>query len=453
MKITLEDIFSIPTAVIYYPDKFKAVTSVSIDTRTLRKNSIYVAIKGKQFDGHNFVHDAITKGAKAIIVSNRKLNQFENVTVPIISVKNTINAYASLARIWRNKLNAKVISITGSNGKTTTKEILAHLLEAKYKVHKTAANNNNQIGVPLTILSAPLDTEILVLEHGTNHFREIEFTARVAEPDFALITNIGNSHIQYLESKEKILLEKSQLFQNIKTDGIVFINSGDPLLKSIRKNYKNKIVYGSKGKLDIKGKKKTGSNKIEINGLGKSFSVNLPLLGDSNLSNYLSAVTIALQIGVSTKDIVRKTKTLKSVKGRLVEMKFKNFSIIDDTYNSNPESVKSALKVLKEYKQQSNKILVMGDMLELGNDSEELHKSLAKDIDSSNINEVYTIGKQTRKLLNEISKPKIKKHFLNRISLIKYLKGLEITDSVILFKGSRGMKMEEFLNVIENRVS
>ena len=453
MKITLEDIFNIPTAVIYYPDRYKSVSSVSIDTRTLKKNSIYVAIKGANFDGHDFVNEAIKKGAKAIVVSNRKLRQYENVTIPIISVKNTLNAYAVLARIWRNKLGAKVISITGSNGKTSTKEILAHLLEEKFKVHKTKANNNNQIGVPLTILSAPLGSEILILEHGTNHFGEIEFTAKVAEPDFALITNIGNSHIQYLESKEKILEEKVQLFINLKKDGTVFINSDDPLLKSVKKNFIKNITYGFKGKVDIKGNKKSISNQIEINGLDKIISVALPLLGHSNLSNYLAAVSIALSIGLSKKDIIKQTKTLKSIKGRLVEKKFKECTIIDDTYNSNPESVRSALKVLKEYDQRSNKILVIGDMLELGKNSEELHKALAKDIDSYKINEVYTIGKLTRKLSNEIKNVKIKKHFLNRISLVKYMGELETIDSVILFKGSRGMKMEDFLTALENRIT
>lgn len=453
MRITLEDIFNIPTVEIYYPDKYKAVSSVSIDTRSIRKNSIYVAIKGHKYDGHNFVNDAIKNGAKAIVINKRKLNQFEDVTIPIIAVKNTLEAYAELAKIWRNKLGAIVVSVTGSNGKTSTKEILAHLLEAKFKVHKTKANNNNQIGVPLTILSAPLNTEVLVLEHGSNHFGEIEATAKVAEPDFALITNIGNSHIQYLESKEKILEEKVQLFKNIKENGTVFINSDDLLIKSLKKNYKNKITYGLKGKVDIKGGKKKQENKFEISGLGKSIEVALPLLGDSNYSNYLAAVSIAMKIGLSKKDIIKQTNTLQPVKGRLVEKSFKDCTLIDDTYNANPESVRVALKVLKDFKKRNKKILVLGDMLELGEKAETMHKSLAKDVNSSKLNEVYLIGKLSKKLLDEIKNVNIKKHFSNRNSLIKYLGELEITDSVILFKGSRGMKMEEYLAAIEQRIS
>lgn len=455
MRITLEDIFNIPTAEIYNPDKYKAVTSVSIDTRSIRKNSIYVALKGKNFDGHNFVNDAVKNGAKAIVVSKRKLNQFEDVTIPIIAVKNTLDAYAELARIWRNKLNATVISITGSNGKTSTKEILAHLLEAKYKVHKTKANNNNHIGVPLTILSAPLNTEVLVLEHGSNHFGEIEATATVAEPDLALITNIGNSHIQYLESKEKILEEKIQLFKSVKKNGTVFINSEDPLLKSVKNKFSNKITYGFKGKVDIKGikKKEANNNGLEINGLGKVVEVSLPLLGVSNFSNYLAAISVALKIGLSKKDIIKQTNSLQAVKGRLVEKRFKDCTLIDDTYNANPESVRIAIKVLKEFKNRSKKILVLGDMLELGEKAEAMHRSLGKDINSSNIDEVYLYGKLSKKLFDEIKNVNIKKHFSNRDSLLKYLGELEITDSVILFKGSRGMKMEEYLSAIQQRIS
>ncbi len=227
MKITLEDIFGISTAVIYNPDLYKSVTSVSIDTRNIKTNSLFVAIKGKNFDGHNYINEAIKKGAAAIVVSNRKLASLDEINVPIISVKNTIFAYGELANIWRNKFGGKVISITGSNGKTTTKEMVSQILSSRYKVHKTTANNNNQIGVPLTILSTPKNTDFLILEHGTNHFGEIEYTARIAQPDYSLVTNIGSSHLEFLESKEKVLEEKISLFNHTKENGFVFLNNDD----------------------------------------------------------------------------------------------------------------------------------------------------------------------------------------------------------------------------------
>lgn len=455
MRITLEDIFSLSSAVIYYPDRYKSISSVSIDTRTLKKNSLYVAIKGEKFDGHDFVKDAISNGAKAIVVSNRKLKNFEDVEVPIISVKNTLVAYAEIANIWRNKFSTKVISITGSNGKTTTKEIVAQLLSEKYKVHKTFANNNNQIGVPLTILSTPKNTDFVVLEHGTNHFGEIDFTAKIAEPDYAIITNIGTSHTKYLESKSKILEEKEDLFKSVKHDGFVFINNDDLLLKPLAKKYKNAITFGFKGKCDVKAKKnglsKKTFNKISIDGFGKSIEVSLPLLGDSSLKNYLSAVSIALKCKVSKSGIVKQTKHLEPPKGRLQVKDYKSFTIIDDTYNANPESVEAAINVLKDYKQRSKKIIILGDMFELGENSASEHTEIGKLINKSKIDGALLIGNASRNIYSNISKIKLNQFFTNREKLVKVLSSIDITDTVVLVKGSRGMKMEEFVKVLEMR--
>jgi len=456
MSFTLEDIFNLPNAVIYYPDRYKSTTSVSIDTRSIKKNAIFVAIKGQKFDGHSFVKDAIKKGAKAIIVSNRKLKLFDDVNVPIISVKNTLDAYAELAKIYRNKLNAKVISITGSNGKTSTKEILTHLLSAKYKVHKTLANNNNQIGVPLTILSAPKNTEIIVVEHGTNHFGEINYTAKIAQPDIALITNIGNSHTKFLISKERILEEKSRLFDHLKTDGFVFINSDDTLLKKLK--VKNaKITFGYKGKCDVKGfiknVREDGTQSISVEGFNKKLEVKLPLIGESNFKNYISAVSIALKLGISKKDIIKQTSSLAPVKGRVQKTDYKNFAIIDDTYNSNPDSVLGAIKLLSSMNRYSERIIVFGDMFELGKASSKHHIEIAKEIKKLDIDSVLTLGKESKKIVRELDKLKSKKHFYDRKSLKRYLQQMELNNSIILFKGSRGMRMEEFVKTLEKRAA
>lgn len=456
MKISLQDIFSIPTAVIYYPDLYKSVTSVSIDTRSIKKNSIYVAIKGSNFDGHDFVDEAVKKGAKAIVVRSRKLNRFDHLELPIISVRNTLDAYAELAKIWRNKNKAKVISITGSNGKTSTKEILTHLLSKKYRVHKTHANNNNKIGVPLTMLSALASTDYVVLEHGTNHFGEIEYTAKIAQPDYAMITNIGNSHIQYLGSKEKILSEKSKLFNEVNNNGIVFINNDDALIKRIKKQYANTVTFGFKGRCDVKGKiigfTEDSRAILQITHNNKAFDLTLPILGDAGSKNYLAAISIALKIGLSKKDLISATKSLEFIKGRLQVKEFNEFTIIDDTYNSNPESVRNALTAMKRFKKRKKKIVVFGDMLELGKQSIELHKSLSTDFRKAKIDSVFTIGRQSKNLIDHLTGIKNKLHFSSRKSLNKYLLKMDLSDSVVLVKGSRGMKMDEFVETIENRV-
>jgi len=456
MRITLEDIFNLSTAVIYNPDLYKSVTSVSIDTRTIKKNSLFVAIKGKNFDGHNYIKDAVNKGATAIVVSNRKLNTLDDFNISVISVRNTKTAYGELANIWRKKLKAKVISITGSNGKTTTKEITKQLLSAKYKVHSTYSNNNNEIGVPLTILSAPKNTEVVVLEHGSNHFGEIEYTAKIAEPDLALITNIGNSHIEFLKNEKGVLKEKTALFDNVKNTGKVFINNDDKLLSSIKKNYKNKITYGFTGKPDVKGKKigftNDGYGKLEIKYKTAKLQVTLPLLGEANTANYLSSVAIATELGLTKKQITDATKKIKQIPGRLEKKEFKEFTIIDDTYNSNPESVKNALLVLTQNKTRKNKIVIIGDMFELGETAKKKHADLAKEINKAKINTVLTIGKNS-KYINEGLNKNIsdKKHFATRSQLKKHIEKMELKDSIILVKGSRGMKMEEFVEILEKR--
>lgn len=458
MRITLEDIFGIPTAVIYYPDLYKSVTSVSIDTRTIKKNSLFVAIKGKNFDGHNYINEAVKKGAKAIVVNSRKLKSLDDIEIPIISVRNTTKAYGELARIWRNKLSAKVISITGSNGKTTTKEILFELLSSKYKVHKTLANNNNQIGVPLTIFSTPRNTDFIILEHGTNHFGEIDYTAKIANPDYALITNIGTSHIKYLESKNKILKEKEELFKNIKNNGTVFLNIDDNLLRRRSNKYGNRVTFGFDKVADVHAEitnvLEDGKYKLNIKGFGKSIDVSLPILGKANSSNYLAAVSVALKLGITKKDILKTTNLLKSVKGRLNDSEFNDFTIIDDTYNANPESVKNAIDVVEKITSRKNKVIILGDMFELGEDSVKIHKRLAKEFSGLVNTSVLTIGKSTKEINKALNKKiKFKKHFSNRASLKKYLREINISDSVFLLKGSRGMRMEEFVETLMGRAA
>lgn len=446
MRFTLEDIFNIPSAVIYYPDRYKSASSVSIDTRTIKKNSIYVAIKGRNFDGHNFVRDAIKKGATSVIVQNRKLKLFDDIQVPIISVKNTIDAYAELARICRNKSKAKVISITGSNGKTSTKEMLAHLLTVKYKVHKTIANNNNNIGVPLTILNAPQKTDFIILEHGTNHFGEIEYTARIATPDMSLITNIGDSHLQNLVSREKVLEEKISLFNYTRESGIIFINKDDAFLSKLKFRNKEVVKFGFKGKVDIKAKlNKYDTSFITIQGLGKTLDCKIKLLGEANKKNFLAAVSIALKLGMSKRDIIKQAATLPQIKGRLELIELNDISIIDDTYNSNPNSVENAISVLKKFTGRKIKVLIFGDMFELGEESVEYHKQVGQIIDKSKFDYVFTIGNHSKFVFEKLKQTKNKKHFNRRSSLVNNLKKLKLKDAVFLVKGSRGMKMEDFV--------
>lgn len=457
IHLTIEDIFNIPTSVIYNPDNFKSVYSVSINSRQIKKNCLFIAIKGEKFDGHDFVDQAVSKGASAILINEKHLKKIKDYDIPVITVKDTLAALGDIARIWRSKLKAKVIGITGSAGKTTTKEILAKLLSRKFNVNKTKGNNNNHIGVPLTIFSTSKKHEVLIAELGTNHFGEIEYTAKIVSPDFGLITNIGDSHLEYLKDRKGVLQEKSALFKYcLFNNGKIFINNDDELLKEYGSKLKNKITFALENKADYKGSvtsyDKYGKPVIQIRSNKKIVRVKLPLSGEKNALNYIAAFAIASEVGVSKSDIIKATERIKSYDKRLSIKHYKNFTLINDTYNANPDSMKASLTILKQMESKKKKIAVLGDMFELGKLSKIKHKELGSFINDLELDEVYSIGKNMLLLDNTLNgRTKIHKHFTERETLKKYINRLDIKNSVILVKGSRGMKMEEFVSTIQSR--
>ncbi|MDQ7815395.1 MAG: UDP-N-acetylmuramoyl-tripeptide--D-alanyl-D-alanine ligase [Melioribacteraceae bacterium] len=455
IKITLEDLFNLPSAVIYNPDRYKPVSVVQIDSRKIVKGSLFVAIKGEKFDGHDFVKDVVKKGAGAVIIDCRMLSKFNSIEIPFITVYDTAAAFGNLANIWRNKLKAKVVSITGSTGKTTTKEIAATLLSEKYKVVKTEANNNNHIGVPLTILSADEKCDVLVLEQGTNHIGEIPYSVKISEPDISIITNIGESHIEFLKNKQMVYKEKSALFDATeKRGGIILANTDDPIIKKNVKRYSNVVSFGFQGNPYIKGKINgfTDDGKTKIKITGSKSAIDLPIYGESGAKNFLAAAVIAKLLGLSNDEIKKGTRKLFPVHGRLEVKKYSNALVIDDTYNSSPASINAAYDFVKHIKTFKSKIVVLGDIFELGKHSPKIHKELSKIFSYDKNLFVLTIGKMMSNLTAELRKKKIKSiHFHLREALSLYLQYEEIDNSVILVKGSRGMKMEEFVNILEKR--
>ncbi|MDP2038600.1 MAG: UDP-N-acetylmuramoyl-tripeptide--D-alanyl-D-alanine ligase [Ignavibacteria bacterium] len=457
LKITLEDLFNLPSAVIYNPDGFKPISKVEIDSRKVKKGCLFVAIKGEKFDGHDFVLTAIRNGAQAVIVNKKKIKKFDSLDVTIIAVEDTTKAYGDIANIWRRKLKAKVVAITGSNGKTTTKEMIATLLAEKYNVVKTLANNNNHIGVPLTILSADEKCDVIVLEQGTNHFGEIAYSAKISQPDFALMTNIGDSHLEFLKNREGVYKEKSALFAETNMNGgTILINSDDAVISSHTQDFKCIISYGFNGKTSVKGEilgyTDDGRTNVQITSGKIKIEAALPVYGEANAKNFLSAVVVALILGLTKKQILDGVKKFAPVHGRFEVKKFKNAVVIDDTYNASPASVKSAIDTMNKIKTYKNKIVVLGDIFELGNQSVKIHKELEKVFKPAKNLVVLTVGTMMQHLVKELRKKKIRSiHFFLREALSLYLQYEEIENSVILVKGSRGMMMEEFVNILEKR--
>ncbi len=456
MKITKDNLRKLDFVETLNIENFEFSTGVSIDSRNIMANDIFVAIKGEKFDGHDFINSAIEKNASLVIIEESEKSKVANFSIPIIIVKDTVKALNQLAAIWRKKLDAKVISITGSNGKTTTKDILGTLLAEKYRVTKTFSNNNNTIGVPLTIFSADKDCDILILEHGTNHFGEIEITANSAMPDYAVITNVKASHLEFLNNKEGILEEKKALLDTAEMNkGTIIINENDELLSPLKSSYSKVLTYSTKYKADLIGKilnfNNEGYPEIEITYKEKKYNFMLPLLGKANVYNFILSVLIALEFNFSAEEIKNGLKKLKVSKGRLEVLESDSNKIIDDTYNANPASVENAIEILGDIKSE-NKIIILGDMFELGNDTIEFHKAIATQINKSDINEVIIIGSLMKHLYKELKNSNIiANYFDTPDSLTQYLLSKNLTNSTVLVKGSRGMKMEKFVNILTKR--
>jgi UDP-N-acetylmuramoyl-tripeptide--D-alanyl-D-alanine ligase len=457
-KINIEDLFNLPDAVIYNPDFYKPSALVSTDTRTIVDGAIFVALKGKKFDGHKFVKTAVDKGASAVIINKSMLKNFDDVDCTIITVKDTTLAYGQLAAEWRKKLKAKIIAITGSNGKTSTKEILAQILSNKNSVQKTLANNNNHIGVPLTLFSCNNSHKYLILELGTNHFGEIAYTANIAKPDYSLITNIGEGHLEFFKNKNGVAKEKVALFtETIKYGGKVFVNMDDNLLAAKTNRLKNKITFGFKSKANVKGKlvgiSTDGLPLVQVKKGQVKFEAKINLPGTSNAKNFLAASAILLELGVVPADIKKYAAKLIPVEKRMNVIKYPSFTLINDTYNANPVSMKSAIEFLNTFDKKLKRIAVLGDMFELGDKAVLAHKQLASVIKRNRIDEVYTIGKLMKNLSESIKDKKIvNKHFTGKEKLIGFIAEKDFSNSVVLLKGSRGMKMEELIKAFEGKI-
>lgn len=454
ISITLQDLFDLNGAEIINAQLYKNAIYVSTDSRTLKKNSIFIAIKGERFDGHKFIEQAIKNGASTIIIEKKKVRELPELNVTVVLVHNTIEALGELAKTWRNKLNAKIIGITGSSGKTTLKEMLASILSDKYKVSKTFLNENNHIGVPLTILKTKGSDEILVAELGTNHFGEIEYTANILQPDYALVTNIGNSHLEFLHSKKEVLKEKSSLLKITDFNkGRSFINNDDALLKKYSSELSNIISYGFDNFSDIKGEildyDHEGKAILLIQGMGKKLKLVCPLPGEHNAHNLLAALSITLSLKMTKSEILNGINKISSPPNRFNIIKLPHGILIDDTYNANPESVAFAIDTINKFNSGLKKVLILGDMLELGDQAVKLHASLSNHIKKNKAMRVLLIGKLMKYLYLKLIGLKINSfHFNSRSQLSKYLTAQEFRDTVILIKGSRGMKMEEFVEVI-----
>ena len=430
------------------------IQNVSTDTRNIKKGDLFIPIKGENFDGHNFINVAFEKGAIACI-SEKKI-ETNNI---IINVEDTKKALKDLAIYYRNLFNIPVIALTGSAGKTTTKDMLASCLSTRYKTLKTQGNFNNEIGVPLTVFNIEEDTEMAVLEMGMNHFNEIRELSKIAKPDIALITNIGVSHIENLGSREGILRAKYEIFDYLKPNGIKILNGDDDMLASLKEENDNiKVHYYSIDKsldayaTNIVENGIDGTN-LTINYFEKSFNINLKIPGKHIISNALAVTLICEKLGLTEDEIKTGLETFIPSKMRMDIIKTNNYTVINDTYNANPNSMKATIDVLSISK--GRKVAILGDMLELGDYSKNMHYEIGKYASEKNIDELIFIGKESYYMLegakeNENNISNIN-YFKTQDEFIKNIDNLLQKGDIILVKASRGMKLENTVDEIIRR--
>lgn len=435
---------------------------ISIDSRTIKPGDVYVAVRGKNFDGHKFIYEAIAKGASAIVSSKKIMwipSNFKGKTpteIPVVKVKDTNTALADIAGFYRSKFDIPVIAITGSVGKTSTKEMISNVLSTKYPVLKSAKTQNNIFGVSLTILKLNKVHKAAVVELGTNHFGEIEVLARIAKPTIAVFTNVGESHLQHLKSTAGVFREKFQLVKYMDKKGIVVFNADDQHLSAIadKKMTQKKISFGVESKADFVAKNIDKKGR-EISFVVKDKKYSLKANAEHDIYNALAAICCGSLNNIGYAPIKAGLLKTTDCEGRQKILKFGKLTVIDDTYNSNPVSFKSSIKTLAGLKTKHKKIIVCSDMLELGVAAKQLHENIAKDIEHAGIGHVITHGPLAKHVTNQLKDSVITKatHYPSIDGVKRKVKALCSDGDIVLVKGSRSTNMErivEFLKKMED---
>lgn len=413
--------------------------SVSIDTRNIKENDIFFTIKGPNFDGNKFAAEAIEKGCSYVISDNLQVCELSD---KIIYVKNSTETLQKLANYHRRTLNAKIIAITGSNGKTTTKEILLNVLKSRYNTIATKGNLNNHLGVPLTLLSMDMDTEIGIIEMGANHLKEIEALCKIAEPDYGYITNFGNAHLEGFKTIEGVVKGKSELYEYLKSNSkLIFYNSQNNTQSNVIGEYTNSFSYGINANDDCQLTKVKSSDNIQVS--YKNKTIISKIYGDYNFDNICIAIAIGDFYNIDFEDIKKGVENYLPDNNRSQITTKESNTIILDAYNANPTSMDLAIKSFEKLKH-TNKVIIAGDMFELGEESNKYHQQIVNYLESTSNIEIFIVGVNFSKT-NHSNKIK---SLVTTDELITDLMKLKIKNSSILIKGSRGMELEKVIKYI-----
>ena len=452
--LTVRDLLAATKGRLLSGNEDEILTGLCTDTRRLKKGEIFVAIKGQKFNGHNFILDAVSKGAGCVLAQDGCITNanFKFPDISFVCVPNSIFALGDIANFHRRRFNIPIIGVTGSNGKTTTKEMIATILNKKMNVLKNFGTENNQIGVPLTLMRLNSSHKVAVLEMGTNHLGEIRRLSEIARPTAAIITNIGPSHLQYLKDTDTVMKAKCEILEHLHSDGKVFINADNEPLKKLKTKVKI-VKFGVNKDFDFYADKvDLGPNRIDFRLNGK-WEINLNLVSRHSVYNALGAIAVSFDYGVSVDDIREALKEFRVPNMRMEVKDVGDIKIINDSYNSNPLSMRQAIEALGDMTTKGRKILIAGDMLELGNLSGRFHHLVGRQAAQSGIDLIVAVGKLAEYIAEGAQEAGMSQKKIKLCNIVKeaseVMPNLVKKGDIILVKGSRAMKMEQIVEGLE----
>ena len=463
-KLTIENIINITGGNLLTGNNEETCINFSKDTRTIKNGDIYIGIKGEKFDGNLFWKEALENGAKGVILQNVKISEEEinkYVDKNIIIVENTLEALYKIASYKRDLYEVPVIAITGSVGKTSTKDIVANVVSQKYKTLKTIANHNNNIGLSFTILNADEDIEAMVLEMGMNHFGEIDLLSKIAKPNICIITNIGTSHIGNLGSRENILKAKLEILNGVKNPYIIVNNDNDLLHKwAIENKEEFKIkTYGIKKPSDVQPSNvivKEDKSQVEIQIRNQENIIEVPVGGEHFVLNSLCAIEVGILLNIKNEEIKNGIETFKLTKNRMDIKILKNqIKIINDAYNASVESVEAIIKYVQNI-EANRRIAVLGDIFEVGKYSKEIHEKIGEIVCKNNIDILICSGENAKYIVNSAKEKGFKKenvyYLEDKEKIVELIKKIVQPQDLVIFKASNGMKFYDIAEKVKTEL-
>lgn len=468
MNLTMEDLLGMPhlEARNAAAGRRRRFTGVSTDSRTVRRGELFVALRGDSFDGNAFVARAFRRGAAAAVVDTPAGARAAGRR-PVVRVRDSADALGAIARLYRSRFDIPVIGVAGSNGKTTTKEMIAAVLGKKIRVLATEGNLNNHIGVPMTLLRLRPAHGAAVVEMGTNHFGEVRRLARIALPTHGLITNVGREHLQHFRTIAGAARAEGELFEHLAASGgAALVNADDPRVVRLARRVGRRMTYGfGKGAGSVRGTglsiDRSGNASFTVERRGaRPFAVKLAAPGRHAASNALAAAAAGVAFGVPASSIGRALAAFRPVGKRMEVLRAGGVTILNDTYNANPESMLSALETLALFRGPGRRIVVLADMLEMGKAAAGVHAAVGRAVAKAGFRHLFAYGPMAKKYLagarrggrsGRAAAEVTGRHYTDKKSLAADLRAFVRPGDVVLVKGSRGMRMEEVVQALAGR--